>query len=161
MFELKELTHSFIRLECAKRFTMHNMLKDSGVYFGQPPILDFLEKNGECTQNELAKALEVSPASIAVSVKRMQKNGVVEQIADDNDLKCNKIPLTENGRELTTEMHRKFDQIDKMMFAGFDNEELVELKMYLDRIYNNLSFDENEKGCALKPENKRNGGDNL
>lgn len=158
MLELKELSHSFIRLECVKRFTMHNMLKDSGVYFGQPPILDFLEKNGVCTQNELAKALEVSPASIAVSIKRMQKNGVVEKIADDNDLRCNRISLTEKGRELTREMHRKFDQIDKIMFADFDENELATLKGYLDRIYNNLSSTECAK-CCTRSESDKNGGD--
>lgn len=158
MLDLKELSHSFIRLECVKRFTMHNMLKDSGVYFGQPPILDFLEKNGVCTQNELAKALEVSPASIAVSIKRMQKNGVVEKIADDNDLRCNRISLTEKGRELTREMHRKFDQIDKIMFTDFDENELATLKEYLDRIYNNLSSSECTK-CYTKSEVDKNGGD--
>lgn len=158
MLDLKELSHSFIKLECVKRFTMHNMLKDSGVYFGQPPILDFLEKNGVCTQNELAKALEVSPASIAVSVKRMQKNGVVEKIADDNDLRCNRISLTEKGRELTSEMHRKFDQIDKIMFTDFDENELATLKEYLDRIYNNLSSTECTK-CCTRAETDKNGGD--
>lgn len=157
MLKLKELSHSFIRLECVKRFTMHNMLKDSGVYFGQPPILDFLEKNGVCTQNELAKALEVSPASIAVSIKRMQKNGVVEKIADDNDLRCNRISLTEKGREMTKEMHRKFDQIDKIMFADFDENELSALKGYLDRVYNNLSSSECTK-CYTKSETDKNGG---
>ena len=141
MLELKELSHSFIRLECVKRFTMHNMLKDSGVYFGQPPILDFLEKNGVCTQNELAKALEVSPASIA-----------------DNDLRCNRISLTEKGRELTREMHRKFDQIDKIMFTDFDENELATLKEYLDRIYNNLSSTECTK-CCTRSEADKNGGD--
>lgn len=158
MLDLKELSHSFIRLECVKRFTMHNMLKDSGVYFGQPPILDFLEKNGVCTQNELAKALEVSPASIAVSIKRMQKNGVVEKIADDNDLRCNRISLTEKGRELTSEMHRKFDQIDKIMFTDFDENELATLREYLDRIYNNLSSTECVK-CCTRAETDKNGGD--
>lgn len=158
MLDLKELSHSFIKLECVKRFTMHNMLKDSGVYFGQPPILDFLEKNGVCTQNELAKALEVSPASIAVSIKRMQKNGVVEKIADDNDLRCNRISLTEKGRELTREMHRKFDQIDKIMFTDFDENELATLKEYLDRIYNNLSSTECTK-CCTRAETDKNGGD--
>lgn len=158
MLDLKELSHSFIRLECVKRFTMHNMLKDSGVYFGQPPILDFLEKNGVCTQNELAKALEVSPASIAVSIKRMQKNGVVEKIADDNDLRCNRISLTEKGREMTREMHRKFDQIDKIMFTDFDENELATLKEYLDRIYNNLSSTECTK-CCTRAETDKNGGD--
>ena len=158
MLELKELSHSFIRLECVKRFTMHNMLKDSGVYFGQPPILDFLEKNGVCTQNELAKALEVSPASIAVSIKRMQKNGVVEKIADDNDLRCNRISLTEKGRELTREMHRKFDQIDKIMFTDFDENELTTLKEYLDRIYNKLASTECAR-CWTRSETDKNGGD--
>lgn len=158
MLDLKELSHSFIRLECVKRFTMHNMLKDSGVYFGQPPILDFLEKNGVCTQNELAKALEVSPASIAVSIKRMQKNGVVEKIADDNDLRCNRISLTEKGREMTREMHRKFGQIDKIMFTDFDENELATLKEYLDRIYNNLSSTECTK-CCTRAETDKNGGD--
>ncbi len=156
MFELKEISDSFIRLDCAKRFTMQNMLKDSGVYFGQPPILEYIDEKGACTQNELAKALGVSPASIAVSVKRMQKSGLIEKITDDNDLRCNRISTTEKGKRLTKEIHSKFDLVDRMAYAGFSNEELVELKMYLDRICNNLNFESNEKICSMLM--KGNGG---
>ena len=40
--ELKELVFKMNRLDCYKRYAMHKMLRDSGVYFGQPPVLDYL-----------------------------------------------------------------------------------------------------------------------
>lgn len=42
--ELKELVFKMNRLDCYKRYAMHKMLRDSGVYFGQPPVLDYLSE---------------------------------------------------------------------------------------------------------------------
>lgn len=93
--ELKELVFKMNRLDCYKRYAMHKMLRDSGVYFGQPPVLDYLSEHGECSQKELSDGINVSPASVAVSVKRMQKSGLITKISDENDLRCNRIALTE------------------------------------------------------------------
>lgn len=95
--ELKELVFKMNKLDCYKRYAMHKMLRDSGVYFGQPPVLDYLNEHGECSQKELSDGINVSPASVAVSVKRMQKSGLITKISDENDLRCNRIALTERA----------------------------------------------------------------
>lgn len=136
--DLIELSHSIMNLECYKRYMIHLSLKDSGVYFGQPPILDYLNREGTSTQNDIAKAMRVSPASVAVSVRRMQKSGLIAKVNDKTDLRCNKISITKKGIEQLNEIHKKFYDIDKIMYEGFSNEELEQLKAYLDRLNENL-----------------------
>lgn len=138
-FDFKELSRSFMDFECYRRFVVHNSLKDSVVYFGQPPILDYLIEHGSCTQNELASAMCVSPASMAVSIKRMQKSGLVQKLNDENDMRCNKITITELGLEQAKDIHARFDEIDAKTYSGFSEEELIQLNSYMDRINKNLS----------------------
>lgn len=111
--ELKELVFKMNRLDCYKRYAMHKMLRDSGVYFGQPPVLDYLSEHGECSQKELSDGINVSPASVAVSVKRMQKSGLITKISDENDLRCNRIALTENGKQRTEYIHSQLTSLIK------------------------------------------------
>lgn len=161
-FDIKSLTRSFMDLECYRRFVTHDSLKDSKVYFGQPPILEYLLKNGCCTQNELAAAMSVSPASMAVSIKRMQKSGLVEKVNDENDMRRNKITITDFGKSQIEKLHLKFDEIDQKMYAGFSNEELEQLKSYIDRLNKNLSDGIPDKRCIckmLKESFNKNGGE--
>ncbi len=149
-FDIKALTRSFADFECYKRFIVHNCLKDSKVYFGQPPILDYLSEHGGCTQNELAAAMNVSPASMAVSIKRMQKSGLICKISDENDMRRNIITLTDFGKKQIEKIHSILDELDAKTFSGFTQEELVALKGYMDRINKNLFGDIPDKKCILK-----------
>ncbi len=149
-FDIKSLTRSFMDFECYRRFVIHNTLKDSKVYFGQPPILDYLIENGSCTQNELSSAMNVSPASVAVSIKRMQKSGLVKKVNDTADMRCNKITITELGKNQSKEIHARFDEIDAKMYSGFSEEELIQLKSYINRINNNLTESIPDKRSAIK-----------
>lgn len=137
----KEICQKLHHLEWIRHYVHCRALKDSGVYFGQPPILDHLMQNGTCTQNELARALNVSPASVAVSLKRMQKSGLVEKDADESDLRRNRISITDKGRGQIEYIHECFDSLDHKMLADFTAEELSVLGGYLDRLCVNLSTD--------------------
>lgn len=139
--ELKNLVNKINKVECYKRYIIHNSLKKSEIYFGQPPVLDYLFEHGKCTQKELSDAIGVSAASIAVSIKRMQKSGMVAKINDENDLRCNRITLTKKGEEQLRLIHECFDNFDKQMFSGFTEEELCAYGNFLDRILENLSSD--------------------
>lgn len=139
--EYKILVNKMNKLECYKRYVIHHSLKTSSVYFGQPPVLDYLSEHGASTQKELSDALSVSAASIAVSIKRMQKSGIVEKVNDEIDLRCNRITLTEKGKDQLKIIHDCFDSIDAKMFKGFSEEELCLLESYFDRIITNLSPD--------------------
>lgn len=126
-------------LECCRHYVIRRALKDSGVYFGQPPILEYLAQYGAATQNELARALNVSPASISVSLRRMQKSGLIEKAADETDLRCFRLSLTEQGREQHEYIHGCFEEIDRKLYAGFSDAELETLETLLARLCDNLS----------------------
>lgn len=138
---LKKMTDALNRLDLYRRYAFHTTLKESEVYMGQPPILDYLLECESCTQRELSTAIHVSPASMAVSIKRMEKIGLVERIADSEDLRCNRVTITQKGREQIAETHRKFDKLDEALFAGFSDEELKELFSYVERLTRNIAKD--------------------
>lgn len=126
-------------LECCRHYVIRRALKDSGVYYGQPPILDFLAEHGTGTQNELAKALHVSPASVSVSLRRMQKSGLIEKAADETDLRCNRMSLTEKGKAQYASVHEYFEEIDRNLYKGFSDAELLTLENLISRLCDNLS----------------------
>lgn len=121
------------------RYVIHKTASASGLYYGQPPILEYLMENGECTQTCLAEFLHVSPASVAVSIKRMQKSGLVKKVADEGDLRCNRISITPTGKGLISDFRKECDSVDKQLFAGFSDEDIAQFRSYLERLRGNIS----------------------
>lgn len=127
------------KLHALHRYHIFNMIPDVKIYPGQPQMLEYLSGHENCTQAELADFLHVSPASVAVSVKRMQKAGLIGRRADEKDLRCNRIFITESGRRRHELLQGEFRRIDEQLFAGFTEEETERLSGYLDRLIENLS----------------------
>ena len=73
--ELHELMRKLHKLELVQQLAHRRGAQEHGLYFGQMPVLDFIAANPGCTQVQVADHLRVSPASIALSTKRLQKAG--------------------------------------------------------------------------------------
>ncbi len=132
---------SLKRLVMLHRYYIHHTEAGTKMYPGQPPILEYLDKNENCTQADLADFLHVSPASIAVSLKRMQKSGLIDKRTDESDMRCNRIFITDTGREEKEKWRRECDRIDEKMFRGFTDEEMTQLSEYVQRLTANLAGD--------------------
>ena len=143
--EYKTLNKALADLEFLKKYTVYSSLKDSPIHFGQPPVLEYLQQNGDCTQNELAGAMGVSPASMAVSIKRMQKSGLVVKKSSTKDLRCNKISITDEGIKCLEQLKASFEEIDNTMFSDFSEEELLQFKEFIDRLNSRLFDNLNDK----------------
>lgn len=144
MHSYREIVGKLIQLNALKRIQTHRAASEIGLYDGQMPLLETLEQDGCLTQKALADRLHVSPASVAVSIKRMQRSGVVDKIPSEDDLRYNRIRLTEKGRELTKRTRALFDRLDDEMFAGFRTEECEQLYGYLCRMTRNLAKEDLE-----------------
>lgn len=139
MHSYREIVGKLIQLNALKRISTHRAASEIGLYDGQMPLLETLERDGCLTQKALADRLHVSPASVAVSIKRMQKTGVVDKLPSEDDLRYNRIMLTEKGRDLTRRTRELFDRLDDEMFAGFSAEECEQLYGYICRMIQNLA----------------------
>lgn len=89
-------------------------------------------------QCELAQRLGVAPSSTAVSIRRMEKAGLLSKKTDKADSRRNQISLTPKGRHLVDECRMAFEDIDRGMLAGFSRAERENLRSYYIRMIHNL-----------------------
>jgi len=110
----------------------------TGLHRSQHMLLMRLSRGCIPSQKQLAKDLNVSPAAIAVSLKKLEADGYITKDADLDDCRCNRIALTEKGHGVITKTCSLFGSIDRTMVEGFDDAELDALLTALERIEQNL-----------------------
>jgi DNA-binding MarR family transcriptional regulator len=118
---------------------IQSVLARYDLHFGQPRILHVVMEMDGATQNEIAVRLGVSPASVAMSIKRMQKAGLLEKTGDEKDLRINQIRLTQKGHMVQKESLMEVISADKKMLNGFTEDEIRLFNGFLNRIYENLN----------------------
>ena len=151
--ELRNLVHELISISVIHRCRIAKAASKVGLYFGQPMILEYVIDHDLCTQKELAEAMHVSPASAAVTLKRIEKAGLITRTADENDSRKNHISVTEKGVNALKEFRKICDATDENMFRDFSPEERETLHNLLIRLHKNLdteSFTREEIDDLLK-----------
>lgn len=109
-----------------------------GLYPGQSRILHTIAEMDGSTQKEIADKLNITPASLAVSIKRLQKAGIVVKEADPTDLRNNRIYITNKGREIREAGVSELIRTDNQLIKGFSPQEVRQLEDFLTRISVNL-----------------------
>ena len=79
---------------------MQAQLAEVGIYRGQPPIMGLLYQHDGMSQKEMASALNLSPATMTVTLKRMEKAGLVCREMDEHDQRILRVHLSEQGRQM-------------------------------------------------------------
>lgn len=109
---------------------------------GSPMLLLVLLENerlgSACSQRELAGRMRLAPATVAVSLKSLERQGYVERSADDRDARRNLVRLTEKGREAVEVCGQVFRSVDERMLSGFDSGERELLTSFFRRMMKNL-----------------------
>ncbi len=108
---------------------------------GYRRIVFHLSHNDKLTQNELTKLTHMKAPSISVQLQKMEQEKLITRTADENDLRKSYISLTEKGRECEKFFISKCKETEKVMFDGFSEDELRNLKEYLKKITENLLSD--------------------
>lgn len=137
--ELYQITGRLHKLELVRMLAQRKDIRKDGLYAGQMPVLNYLAEHPGCTQVEMADFLQVSPASVALSTKRLQKAGYLTKEVDAENLRCKRLYLSAQGERVRTLCREKMDQLDRKAFDGFSEEELRALAQMLDRITINLT----------------------
>ena len=109
------------------------------VHPGQGALLGCLLDNGSMSQGELCRKLQVSAAAVAVSLRRLEQQGMILRLKNPSDLRGKLLSLTPLGTETAREMRCAVNTVQSLAIAGFTEEELEFLTGYLSRIINNMS----------------------
>ena len=136
----------FQSVERARKQAIQTELSRRGLgTLGQPMILFLLKDKGRegriAAQKELSDAMHVSPATVAVSLKSLEREGYVEKQADETDQRRKAVRLTPKGEAAIQRCVQVFEAVDQSMFEGFRPEETRQACGYLMRMLHNLRGD--------------------
>jgi DNA-binding MarR family transcriptional regulator len=90
------------------------------------------------TQLELANLTLIRASTVSVTLKNMERAGLITRKTDLNDCRQTQVFITESGKELHKFEKEKRKQLENIIFDGLSNEELENLHKMLIHIKNNL-----------------------
>lgn len=123
-----------LQMQCTAR-----VLKADNIHFGQLPVLGELLALGQCTQCELADELRVSRASIGVSLKRLERAGLIHRQTDPQDQRRNTVTLTEEGKRAAVRAGQILFELTFKKLRGFTGPEIGQFLKAEQRIRANLT----------------------
>lgn len=140
-----ELGHLLLNASRRLKWSLAGRLADVGLTFPQWMVLNDIyviekEKKESCylTPASVAERLNVDRPTISGIIERLEKNSWVYRIINAEDRRSYIIMLTDKAKELMSELETLGNQAIEKAVKGFTDDELKQLKQYLQRIIDNL-----------------------
>lgn len=134
----KHLVWEIIRIGRGHRKLIEREITKLGIHPSQHHLLMYLAKNGESTQCSIAQAMEISAATVAVSLKKLEKGKYIEKKPSSEDNRVNYITLTTKGEEVVRQSQQLFEATDEALFEKLSDAEREQFHMFLERIIENI-----------------------
>ncbi|MBP5243057.1 MAG: MarR family transcriptional regulator [Clostridia bacterium] len=125
---------------------LNDALAVDGITAPQAHILGFIHYNNTVTgqkvcQRDIEETLHVRASSVTGVLASMEKNGTVRRVSAENDARTKYVELTEYGEELALRGMARINEMERVMFNGFSEEERDVVCSFLKRILQNLKND--------------------
>lgn len=135
------------RLQLLHHASRRVQMRALGLWRGQMPILEYVLEHEGCSQASLAQELGLSAATVAVSTKRMERAGLITKTADGENLRCNKLCVTEEGREKARAGQQIARQHNEKVFGVLTEAQQETLCRLLDQLIDSFG----EQSRDLQP----------
>jgi Transcriptional regulators len=116
---LISFTYRSVQKHFAKELAPYN------IGWGHFSILMSLYRQEGRSQDSLAQSRGFDKTMIAKSILKMEKEGIVYRITDQEDKRIKRLYLTEKGRKMKPEMRKIGLELNSLLLKDFDSEELL------------------------------------
>ena len=108
------------------RTAIERTLADLGIHRTQHMmLLDIKRHGGLGTQRTIAERFNISPAAVAVTLRKLEEGGYIKRRAGAHDSRCKEVQLTAKGEDVLKVSYDAFTGVDLTMFSDFSEEELA------------------------------------
>lgn len=139
------LYYIFLEILRLHHHRTHVLLDEIGIYPGQPHLLFILNKKDGQSQKELSEKLKITPATITVMLKRMERVNLVERKQDTEDQRVSRVYLTDKGKEICSKAMGIIKNLEEECFGNFTVEEKIILRRLLMQMRDNLSIPDSKQ----------------
>lgn len=104
----------------------------------QVGIMFILGSEGELSQRELAKLIGITPPSMTVALRKLEKQGYVQRKVDEKDQRIQRITITDQGADCLNELKETMHMLEAGLYEGISEEERKELQRIMLRMRTNM-----------------------
>jgi len=130
---------TYLASQLAKGFSRSLQQRAAGLGFspGQFPILVELWAEDGLTQKQLLERVDIEQATMANTLSRMERDGLVTRVPHPSDKRAQLVHLTEKGKAMQAGAIEAAIAADQQLFKGFRVFERELLLEYIRRILEN------------------------
>lgn len=101
-------------------------------------IMQSLCEVSSLTQLEIVKITELKAPTISITLRSMERDGIVVREKNDSDRRETHVSITEKGREMYQQLLGAVAKIQEQMLNDFSEDEKNQLLPMLDKLCDNL-----------------------
>jgi DNA-binding MarR family transcriptional regulator len=120
---------------------LYRRIGEHGVNTGQFPVLLALWEQDGVTQASLVEKLAVEQPTMAGTLKRMERDGLIKRVPDAEDARQSHIHLTRRGRALEEALVTSARETNAVALAGLSPNESGQFMRLVKRMIENLERD--------------------
>jgi DNA-binding MarR family transcriptional regulator len=132
-----QVNHLARLLESALRVRIAQQGVLPGVF---PPLLALFEHDG-LSQSELSSAVHIDQSTMALTVRRMERDGLVTRSPSRRDKRQTEVWLTEHARELRSTLIGRAIETNSLATQGVSDADLATVHQVLTQMIANLQYD--------------------
>jgi len=113
--------------------------RENGLTRARWTILWLLKKHPGLKQNELAEVLESAPITLSRQIDKLENEGLVERVKDENDRRCQRLYLCPAAQDIIKTLQTLSDQLRQKALKGIPEEDIDRFMVMLNTIKHNIS----------------------
>ncbi|MGM8910460.1 MarR family winged helix-turn-helix transcriptional regulator [Psychrobacter sp. 1U1] len=113
---------------------LNEQIKPLGISTAHFPILLELWQQDGITQNDLVQLGNLAQATIANTLNRMERDGLITRVADKKDARVKHILLTKKARSLETKAINCARQVNQQSLSVLTEEEQKQFNTLMQRV---------------------------
>ena len=122
------------------RSAVEKRLKSLNMHRSQHMLLMLVSRSPDnISQKELAEKLQITPAAVAMTLKKLEASGYISRQTDKYDNRINRIVILPKGEAAVQLSEKSFVEVDGAMLEGITEEELSVFVQTMEKINKNLA----------------------
>ncbi|MGN0678562.1 MAG: MarR family winged helix-turn-helix transcriptional regulator [Oscillospiraceae bacterium] len=101
-------------------------------------IMKSLCENESLTQLELVKITNLKAPTISITLRSMERDGIVSRVKNDIDRRETHVAITDKGRKMYQKMLASIEKIQKKMTCNLTAEETEQVSALMKKMCDNL-----------------------
>jgi DNA-binding MarR family transcriptional regulator len=115
-------------------------------------IIGFLAQKKDCDiyQRDFEKTFGISRSAACKLIDRMEEGGLIHRENVPGDARLKRLVLTEQAVRMNEQIEQELSAFNELLVKGFSEEELGQLRGYLERMERNVTGERAEKRCGSR-----------